>query len=331
MSFAHLSALYLLWLVPLAAFLIAVGHRRKARALEQIADPPLLARIAGNSLPGRKGFKASLILAAIALMLLGLAGPRWGTRYEEVQRKGVDVMFAVDVSRSMLVEDVQPNRLERARREILDFIDVATGDRVGLTAFAGAAFTQCPLTLDYEALRMFLHALGPDLLPVPGTDLGAAIQTAASAFDDRDHTDKVIILITDGEDHESRGLESAKAAAQNGIRLFVYGIGDPTGGPIPAEEGGGFLKDQDGNLVLSKLDEDGLRRMAEAAGGAYVRSVAGDLDLDLLYFEGIKPRTEARTLKSGKIKVQDEQFAVFLGFAALLLIVEGLIPQRRTP
>jgi Ca-activated chloride channel family protein len=263
-------------------------------------------------------------------MLVALAGPRWGSRYEEVSRKGVDIMIVVDVSRSMLAEDIKPSRLERARREVLDFLRVIEGDRAGLVAFAGAAFVQCPLTLDYGALIMFLSSLAPDLIPVPGTDLGAAIESALSSFDFKSETDKVILLITDGEDNEKRGLEAAEKAARKGAKIFVFGMGDAAGGPIPAAGNkGGFEKDKEGKLILSKLDEEGLRKIAARTGGAYVRSVAGDLDLDLLYFDGIKVRTEATTLKSRKIRIYEERFTFFLLAAFLFLILEGLIRERK--
>ena len=259
-----------------------------------------------------------------------LAGPRWGSHYQEVSQKGVDIMILVDVSPSMLVEDVDPSRLERARREIMDFLRVVQGDRVGLVAFSGAAFIQCPLTLDYSALEMFLTMLEPDLLPVPGTDIGAAIETAISSFDFKSETDKVILLITDGEDNEKKGLEAARKAAAKGIKIFVFGMGETSGGPIPAGDGkGGFRKDKEGKLILSKLDEEGLRQIASMARGSYVRSVAGDLDLDMLYFDGIKSNTKAETVKTGKIKVYEERFSIFLLAAFLLLFTEGLIRERK--
>ena len=266
----------------------------------------------------------------MGLMLFALAGPRWGSHFQEVSQKGVDIMALVDVSRSMLVADVQPSRLERARREILDFLRVVEGDRIGLVAFAGAAFVQCPLTLDYAALKMFLSALEPGLIPVPGTDLGAAIEAGVTSFDFKSETDKVILLITDGEDNEKRGLEAAKKAASNGVKIFVFGIGETAGGPIPAGDGkGGFKKDEKGKVILSKLDEGSLRRIASVTGGTYVRSLAGDLDLDILYFEGIKSRTEAQTLKSGKIRVYEERFTFFLLAAFLFLLLEGFIVERK--
>ena len=329
MNLSHLWMLNLLWLLPLAAVALIVQGRKKKRALQVFADPHLLERLAALDHRGRRFIKALLLLLSLGLMLFALAGPRWGSHYEEVSQKGVDIMLLIDVSPSMLVEDIAPNRLERARREILDFIKVVQGDRVGLIAFAGAAFVQCPLTLDYAALEMFLSALQPDLIPVPGTDLGAAVDLGISAFDAESATDKVILLITDGEDNETRGINAARQAAAKGVKIFVFGIGDVGGGPIPELDGrGGFKKDRQGNLILSKLEEEGLQDIAALTGGTYVRSVAGDLDLDVLYFDGIKSHTQAQELKSGKIKVYEERFALFVLAAFILLLIEGFIDEK---
>ena len=330
MTFVRLWIFNLLWILPVMIFVLMVYDRRKKRAIERLADQELLLRLTGKEMKGRRFVKGLFLILTVGLLILALAGPRWGSHYQEVSQKGVDIMILVDVSPSMLVEDIKPDRLERARREILDFLRVVQGDRVGLVAFSGAAFVQCPLTLDYAALEMFLSAIEPGLIPVPGTDLGAAIETGLSAFDPKSETDKVMLLITDGEDNEGRGLKMAEEASAKGVKIFVFGIGDPSGGPIPANDGkGGFLKDSKGKLILSKLDEAGLEKIANSTGGIYVRSVAGDLDLDLLYFDGIRSRTEARTLKSGKIKVYEERFYFFLLPAFLFLLVEGLITERR--
>jgi Ca-activated chloride channel family protein len=332
MTFNHLWILHLLWLLPGTGVLLVIHSRLKRRALERMADSELLKRLTGKVHKGRRFLKGMFLIAALGLMIFALAGPRWGSHYQEVSRKGVDIMILVDVSPSMLVQDIKPDRLERARREILDFLRVVQGDRVGLTAFAGAAFVQCPLTLDYEALKMFLSALRPDLIPVPGTDLGAAIETGITSFDFQAETDKVMLLITDGEDNEGRGVEAAQTAARKGIKIFVFGMGETSGGPIPAgADTGGFRKDPDGNLILSRLDEAELMQIASTTGGRYVRSVAGDLDLDILYFEGIRHSTVAQTLKSGKIKVYEERFAFFLLGALVLLLLESAIPERSNP
>jgi len=329
-TFANVWILHFLWAMPLIAFVLMVQHRRRQRAMGRFAEQTLLKRLTPEDHKGKRFLKALLLLFALGTLIFALAGPRWGSRYQEVSRKGVDIMVLVDVSRSMMVEDVKPNRLERATREIIDFLKVVEGDRVGLTAFAGAAFVQCPLTLDYAALEMFLNVLQPGIIPVPGTDLGAAIETGLTAFDAKDETDKVMLLITDGEDNENRGLETARKAADQGIKIFVFGIGDPSGGPIPAgQDQGGFKKDKNGNLVLSKLDEKTLQDIAMETGGGYVRSMAGDLDLDILYFDGIKQKTEAQTLKSGKIKVYEEHFNLFILAAFFLLLFEELLDGKR--
>ena len=329
MSFADPWVLHFLWLAPLLGFVLVVKSRLSQRALARYADPELRARLAPPLNRARRVMKGILLISALALLILALAGPRWGSRIQEVSQKGVDIMLLVDVSRSMMVEDIKPSRLKRAEREIVDFMKVVRGDRVGLVAFAGAAFVQCPLTLDYAALEMFTKALSPGLIPVPGTDIGAALETGLEAFDFKAQTDKVMLLITDGEDNEKRALPAAQKAAGKGVKIFVFGMGDPGGGPIPAEAGqGGFQKDKGGKLLLSKLDESGLKALAQASGGTYVRSMAGDLDLDLLYFDGIKRATRDQTLKSGKIRIFEERFYIFILAALVLLLLEGSIVQR---
>ncbi|MDD5722575.1 MAG: VWA domain-containing protein [Syntrophales bacterium] len=332
MTLVRAWVLHFLWILPIMGCLLIAQGRRRQKAMERFAEKNLLARLTPDDHNGKRLVKGFLLLCTLGLLILALAGPRWGTHYQEVSRRGVDIMILVDVSKSMKVEDVKPNRLERARREIIDFLKVVEGDRVGLTAFAGASFVQCPMTLDYAALEMFLTALQPGIIPVPGTDMGAAIETGLSAFDFKAETDKVMLLITDGEDNENRGLEAARKAVGRGAKIFVFGIGEPSGGPIPAGENrGGFKKDTDGKLILSKLDEKTLQEISSVTGGGYVRSVAGDLDLDRLYFDGIKQKTEAHVLKSGKIKVHDERFYVFVLLAFLFLLLEGFLDDKRRP
>lgn len=329
MNWADAWILHLLWLLPIVAVGLVLSDRRRTQALAKLADPQLLARLVGRPRPGARFFKLLLTLAALTLMVVALAGPRWGSHYQEVQQKGVDIMVVVDASPSMLVTDVKPSRLERAKREVQDFLRIVSGDRVGLVAFSGAAFLQCPLTLDYAALEMFLFQLDPGLIPVPGTDLGAAIDKAVAGFDFKTETDKVILLITDGEDNEGRGLEAAEKARNQGVKIYVFGIGEAAGGPVP-EENGGFARDEQGKMVLSKLDEEGLNKIASSTGGSYMRALAGDLDLDMIYFAGIKSHTKASELKSGKIKVYEERFAGFIAAALVLLLIEGLLRERES-
>ncbi len=329
MTFSQTWVLHFLWLIPVVGLALLAYHRRREKALARFAEPELLERLTGAAIPGMRALKVLLVLFALGLMIFSLAGPRWGSHYQEVTQKGVDIVLLADISPSMLVEDVKPNRLERARREIHDFLKVVQGDRVGLVAFSGAAYVQCPLTLDYAALDMFLQALSPELIPLAGTDLGAAIETGLSSFDPKAETDKVMILITDGEDNEGRGQEAARKAAEKGVKIFVFGVGEAAGGPVPGGDQGGFKKDERGNMVLSRMDEASLQSIAADTGGTYVRSVAGDLDLDVLYFDGIRSRTTAQTLKSGKIRIEEERFFLFLVPAFLLLLIEGFLAERK--
>jgi Ca-activated chloride channel homolog len=329
MNFDRLWMLNFLWILPFVGLGIIFEYRKKRNALARFAENKLLSKLIGDERKERIYIKIILLLVSLALLIFAMAGPRWGSHYQEVSREGIDIILAVDVSSSMLVQDVKPSRMERAKRKIQDFIKVVQGDRIGLVAFAGSAFVQCPLTLDYSALEMFLSELQPGLIPVAGTDLGAAIQTSLSSFDEKANTDRVIILITDGEDNEGKGLKAAEEAAEKKTKIFIFGIGDTTGGPVPATDGGGgFVKDRTGKVVLSKLDEKGLDKIASVTGGNYMRSVAGDLDLDVLYFSGVKLKTNATTLKSGKIKVYEERFMIFVFAAFILLLLEGFIDAR---
>lgn len=324
MKFESNWAFYLLFILPVIIFLILFEYRKKRAGLKLFADSDLLPVLTRPIKRGIIFLKGLFLVIAIFFIILACAGPRWGFHLQEVQRRGVDIVFLLDVSASMQAEDVKPDRLERAKREITDFLKIAAGDRIGLVLFAGDAFVQCPLTLDYDAIAMFLGSVGVDALPVQGTDMGQGIKTALNAFDFKSAIDKVIVMITDGEDNEGRGLQQTDKAMDKGVKIFVYGIGEPSGAPIP-DETGGFKKDKIGNLILSKLNEKDLRRIAKAADGRYVRSVTGDLDLDRLYFEGIKIKTEAKELESGKIKIFEERFYIFIWIAFVFLVMEGLI------
>ena len=326
LTFGHPEMLAWLWsLIPLGLFLI-FGHRlRRTR----------LTRFLGAGRPeidgGRAFLKAALTLLAATLVLLALARPRWGFDWVEVKRRGMDVVIAVDVSRSMLAEDVKPNRLSRAKREIIDLLTLLRGDRVGLVAFAGQAFVQCPVTEDYGAVRMFLDYLDTELIPVQGTSLGEAVLTALKALDDGspDATKgRAILLITDGEDLAGEVRKAADAAKEKGVKLYTVGIGSPEGAPIP-EPGGGFKKDTSGNVILSRPDEAALQQIAVDTGGLYVRSVAGDEDLAKLYGEGIAAGGEAREWRTSREKRWHEQFQWFLLAALMVLALEQLLVDVR--
>ncbi|KPA11884.1 von Willebrand factor type A domain protein [Candidatus Magnetomorum sp. HK-1] len=328
MKFEYLWIMNLLWAVPALFFVYIIARRRREHSLKLFADSELLPRLTSLESRFRQGVRAVIVLIAVSFMILALAGPRWGEHFEEVSQKGVDIIICMDVSLSMMVEDIKPNRLERAKREIVDLINVTQGDRLGLVAFAGQAFLQCPLTLDYSALDMFLKQLAPDLIPVTGTDLGKAIELSIDSFDKESETDRVLVMITDGEDNEKKGLEAAEKARDEDIRIFVFGMGDPAGGPVPAGEAGGFEKDESGNLILSKLDEQSLVDIAQITGGDYVRSTDGDFDLDRLYFDGIRRKTDVSILKTGKVKVYEPRFYIFAALALALLLLESILHAK---
>ena len=328
MRFGRAELLLLLWLVPATGVFFAWAFRRKRQLLLRFAAAEVLGRLLPAQSPGRQRAKAALLVIAIGALALALAEPRWGWRWEEMHRKGADVLVAIDVSKSMLAEDLKPSRLERAKREVIDLLRVVDGDRIGLLAFAGAAFVQCPLTLDYGAAQIFLDSLSPELIPVPGTALAEAIRTATAAFGPGAHDARALVLITDGEDLEDGAIEAAKEAKKEGIKIFAVGMGAPDGAPIP-DPAGGFRKDEQGNVVLSRLDETTLQKIALETGGTYVRAGAGGLDLEQLYWKDIKGRTSARELESPRQRRWEERFQWFVGLALLALVVEALFSERR--
>lgn len=323
--------LWLLWLVPALALFHVYVQRAQAGALARLVSPALAARLAPGARGGRRVFKAVLVIAGFAAAALALAQLRYGYVWEEVKRRGVDVVVALDVSDSMLVQDVETDgsltRLERAKREIVDLLRRMRGDRVALVAFAGAAFVQTPLTLDYGAARLFLDELGPDLIPLKGTAIGEAIRRSLEAFEGGSEEARAVILITDGEDHSGDAVAAAEEAKKAGVRVFTIGIGRDEGAPIPAPAGG-FRRDARGELVLSKLDEATLQRVAEISGGSYVRSVTGDVDLERIYVEGIKGALEDEDLGATRQRRSKDRFQWLVALAALALAIEAVVGER---
>jgi Ca-activated chloride channel family protein len=304
---------------------------RQRAALEQFVAPQLRTELT-RSLSGiRTRVKRALFAASIALLFVALAGPQAGYRWEQVKRRGNDIIFAVDTSRSMTTPDVKPNRLARAKLAIDDFVNRLNGDAVGLIAFAGSAFLQTPITLDYGAFHESLAALDTHIIPRGGTNIASAIREAQAALQHRPGSDKILILVTDGEDLEGDSLAAANAAAaQDGLKIFTVGVGSANGDliPLPADQGGGFLKDSEGHLVKSHLDESALKALAAATGGSYAPLGAENQGLDTLYQEALAPLAK-HDLDSRAQKVYTQRFQWPLGAAFILLLASLMVTTRR--
>ena len=328
MRFGNISYLFLLWVIPVLAVFYLYAFRKRDRLLALFCGKELVSELAPQLKKSRRVIKAGFILAGMTFGIIALTQPQWGFHWEEIKRVGVDIIIAIDVSESMLAQDVKPSRLERAKREVYDLIELLEGDRIGLIAFAGTSFVQCPLTLDYGACKMFLDYIDTDLIPVQGTELGDAIRTAIKAFSKRERKSKALILITDGEDHQGNPLEAAKEAEKEGIKIFTIGVGQEGGAPIPAKDGsGGFKKDRRGDMIITHLDEVPLQKIALETGGTYVRSVTGDMDLDKIYQEGIKQRVEEKQLKSTRKRRWEQRFQWFILCALLFLAAEFFVKE----
>lgn len=331
MRFANPQAFWLLACLPLLAGFFFYAYRKKRDALLRFAHVEMLKRMTENYSQRRQVFKAGLILLAAAFAVLALARPQFGTRMELMKRRGLDVVVAMDVSLSMYAEDIKPNRMARSKQEIGKFVDRLAGDRVALVAYAGEAFLQCPLTSDYGAFKVFLDVLGPDLIPTPGTDLGAALETALKAFDPKERKYRVVVLLTDGEDHFGRAEKAAEEAARLGAAVFTVGIGTPSGVPIPLKGANGsvsYKKDRQGNVVTTHLDEVLLQKIAIATGGKYYHAEPGRFELEEVLQEINK--MEKRELESEQFSHFEDRFQIPLAIALLLLLAEMLTSDRRT-
>ncbi|MGA2138146.1 MAG: VWA domain-containing protein [Verrucomicrobiia bacterium] len=331
MQFGNPTSFWLLALAPVLAVFLVWAFRARRRALARFASQPLLQRLAESVRPVARRWKAVLIVTAVTLAALALTQPRWGFEWREVKHKGVDVFVLLDVSKSMLTEDVRPNRLTQAKYAVQDLLEKLRGDRIGLVAFAGTAFVQCPLTVDYEAFRLTLKDADTRIIPRGGTAIGTAIRTALKAFEAGEGRDRAIVLITDGEETESDALAAADEAAKAGVKMYAIGVGTAEGELIPVREDGKpmeFLKDREGKVVKSRLDEETLKQLALKTGGIYVRSAAGDFGIDTIYDKGIA-QLQRKEYEARLQKQYFERFQWPLGIAFALLVVEAFASDRR--
>jgi len=320
-------ALAALVLVPLLALGLAWARRRRQAALATFAEAGLLPALVPDLDARRRAVRAALLVGAVLLLVVAIAGPLWGFRWEEVHREGVDLVVAIDTSRSMLATDVKPTRLARAKLAVRDLLTQLHGDRVGLVAFAGSAFVQCPLTLDYGAVRQSLDAIDVGIIPKGGTALAEAIDTSLEAFEGREGKHQAIILITDGEDHEGKVNEAAARAAERGVKVYTVGLGTAEGELIPLG-GGGFVKDRAGQVVKSRLDQETLQQIAVDTGGVYLHATGASLALTDLYRDYIGTM-EKRELASTLERRFEHRFQVPLALALILLVADAFVGERR--
>jgi Ca-activated chloride channel family protein len=331
MRFGNIHAAYLLWLVLGVIVFYLWAFKRRRRALEEFAQRELLPQLTASLDIKKQRLKISLIILAICLSLFSLLRPQWGFHWEEVKRKGLDILIAIDTSKSMLAEDVKPNRLERSKLAVKDLLRKLKGDRIGLIAFSGTAFLQCPLTVDYNGFMLSLNDLSVGTIPRGGTSISSAIREAIKSYEGGQKKYKILILITDGEDHEGDPLKAAKEAKKEGIKIFRIGIGTEEGELIPITDEAGnkvFLKDRQGNVVKTRLDEVSLQKIALSTGGSYVRASGAEFGLDLIYEKKLS-KMEKREFESRMRKHYEERFQIPLAIALLLLFLEPFISERR--
>ena len=325
--FAHIELLWLLVTIPVFVAAYIVYTRRKRRQLEAFGDPELVETLMPNASRVRPTIKFSILMVALALLIIAAARPQFGQSERTEKREGIEAIIALDISNSMLAEDVAPNRLDRAKQMLSKMIDQMVNDKVGLVVFAGDAFIQLPITCDYVSAKMFLNTIKPDLIKTQGTAIGQALNTSIRCFGEQSDASRAIILITDGENHEDDAVAVAKRAKEEGIKVLVVGIGKPEGSPIPVPGTNNFIKDRQGNVVVSKLNEEMCREIASAGDGIYVRCDNTNTAMRAL-------QKELDTLATQEIETSvftdyNEQFQSFALLALLLLVIDFFIFNRK--
>lgn len=326
-KFAHPEYLFLLALVPVLIGMFIYTGIKKRRKIQQFGNPELLAGLMPNVSVIRPRVKFYLQLTAIILLIVVLAQPQFGTKQETVKRQGIEVMIALDVSNSMMAQDIQPSRLEKAKQVLSKLVDGMSNDKIGLIVFAGDAYTQLPITVDYVSAKMFFSTISPSLVPRQGTAIGSAIDLAIKSFGEKSKTGRAIIVITDGENHEDDAIGAAKLAIENGITVHVIGMGKPDGAPIPVPGTMSFWKDKDGNVVVSKLNEQMCKDIALAGTGTYVR--ADNSNTAFRVVEKELDKLAKSDIKASSFSDYNEQFQSFALLALIILIIDFFVLDRR--
>ena len=326
--FEDITYLYLLAVIPVLALLRFMLTRAQKKRLKKFGDPQLVRQLMPDVSRWRPLVKFWLLQAALALIIVMLARPQFGTRISHEKRQGIETLIAMDISNSMLAEDVTPSRLDRCKMMVENLVDNFTDDKIGLIVFAGDAFIQLPITSDYVSAKMFLSDIQPSMITTQGTDIALAISKAQNSFTQEENIGKAIIVITDGEDHEGKAVEAAKEAKNKGMRVYVLGVGSDGGAPIP-DGNGGYMKDRSGNTVMTRLNQDMCRQIAQAGGGAYIHvdnNSDAQRQLDNELAKLAKKETESTVFSE-----YDEQFQAVCILALLLLIAELCILECKNP
>ena len=318
------------WLITIPVFVVAyvVHTKRKRRQLVEFGDPELLAHLMPDASKSRPIWKFCLLMVALVLLIVAAARPQFGQKEKTIKRQGIEVMVALDISNSMLAEDVAPNRLDRAKQMLSKMMDNMVDDKVGLVVFAGEAFTQLPITCDYVSAKMFLNTTSPALIQSQGTAIGAALRTAIASFGTAEsEAGRAIVLITDGENHEDDAVAMAKQAYERGIQVFVIGIGKPEGSPIPMVGSNDYMKDRNGQVVVSRLNEEMCQQIAAAGHGVYVRCDNTNTAMRAL-------QNELNELATAELETTvyadyNEQYQSFVLVALLFLVIEFFIMMRK--
>ncbi len=329
--FEHIEYLYTLLLIPFFTILFVLFMIWKKRALKRFGDMKVISQLMPMMSKRKPVLKFILLIIAFAFLVIGVSNPQIGSKLEKIERKGADLVLALDVSNSMLAQDIRPDRLSRAKQAISKLVDRLEGDRIGIVVFAGKAYIQLPITTDYAAAKLFLSAISTEMAPTQGTAIGDAIQLASESFKQDDRSN-AIIIITDGENHEGNAVKEAQATAEKGIRIFTIGMGSPEGAPIPVYDAGhqqtGYKKDKQGQTVISKLDETMLQQIASAGNGTFIRATSGHDGLD-------KIMEEINALEKAEIETKmfseyESRFQYFLAAGLIFMILELLIAERKS-
>ncbi len=322
---------YVLLALPIMviAFLMLSIWRKKRQ--KQFAEHHLLQRLTPENSRFKKIFKLLLWSLAIICFSIGLVNPKFGTKLETVKREGVDIVFAVDVSKSMLAEDIAPNRIDKSKQLVTQIINNLASDRIGIIAYAGQAYPQLPITTDYASAKMFLQNMNTDMLSSQGTAISDAIEMATTYFNDEEQTNRILVIITDGEDHSENAVSAATLAAEKGIRIFTIGVGKTSGGPIPLKRNGiieSYKKDRSGETVITKLNETVLTEIAVKANGFYLNGSNTQQVVDQIKEELLA--MDKKEFETKQYTEFDHQFQWFLGFGLLFLCIDVLVSEKKT-